>query len=143
MRQDSPERLAAPRDSTSLADAGVRPAPPAAGRDAAPASIDARLVRYLLESLGDPPVRVSLWNGESVSPGSGPGVAYVRIANRASLLKLLADPAFQFGECFCDGSIEAIKKGGNCFPSDIYPDSWNTDIYHPEVGLGLDAALGK
>ncbi len=43
----------------------------------------------------------------------------------------------------CDGSIEAIKKGGNCFPSDIYPDSWNTDIYHPDVGLGLDAALGK
>ena len=42
-----------------------------------------------------------------------------------------------------DGSIESIKKGGNCFPSDIYPDSWNTDIYHPDVGLGLDAALGK
>jgi ribose transport system substrate-binding protein len=43
----------------------------------------------------------------------------------------------------CDGSLEAIRKGGNCFPSDIYPDSYNTDIYHPDVDLGLDAALGK
>jgi ribose transport system substrate-binding protein len=43
----------------------------------------------------------------------------------------------------CDGSIDAMRKGGNCYPSSVYPDSWNTDIYHPDVDLGLDAALGK
>jgi cyclopropane-fatty-acyl-phospholipid synthase len=106
MKQYSSERLAAPRDPQGFGDAGLVPAPPEATRDSAPASIDGRLVRYLLESLGDPPVRVSLWNGESISPGSGASVAHVRIANRASLLKLLADPEFQFGECFCDGSVE-------------------------------------
>jgi ribose transport system substrate-binding protein len=42
-----------------------------------------------------------------------------------------------------DGSLESLRNGANCFPSDIYPDSYNTDIYHPDVDLGLDAALGK
>jgi cyclopropane-fatty-acyl-phospholipid synthase len=95
-----------PRDLQGFADAGLRPAAPGATPDAAPASIDGRLLRYLLQSLGDPPVRVSLWNGETLAPGSGESIALVRIANRASLLKLLADPEFQFGECFCDGSVE-------------------------------------
>jgi cyclopropane-fatty-acyl-phospholipid synthase len=72
----------------------------------APASVDGRLLRYVLQSLGDPAMRVSLWNGETVSPASGDPVAHVRITSRASLLKLLADPEFQFGECFCDGAIE-------------------------------------
>lgn len=60
----------------------------------------------MYRSLGEPPVRVSLWNGETVAPASGEPVAHVRIANRASLLKLLADPELQFGECFCAGSIQ-------------------------------------
>jgi cyclopropane-fatty-acyl-phospholipid synthase len=63
-------------------------------------------LRYLLQSLGNPPLRVSLWNGETVSPAAGDPIAQVRIANRASLLKLLADPETQFGECFCNGSVE-------------------------------------
>lgn len=69
-------------------------------------SKDAQLVRFLFKSLGDPPVRVSLWNGESLAPGAAAEVAHVRIASRASLLKLIVDPAFQFGECYCDRSIE-------------------------------------
>lgn len=85
---------------------GLHPAPSNAAPDSTPASIDGRLLRYLMQSLGDPPVRVSLWNGDSVMPVSGEAIAHVSIANRASLLKLLADPEFQFGECFCDGSVE-------------------------------------
>jgi cyclopropane-fatty-acyl-phospholipid synthase len=69
-------------------------------------SIDGQLVRHLLKSLGEPPVRISLWNGDSLAPTAAEEVANVRISNRASLLKLVVDPAFQFGECYCDGSIE-------------------------------------
>ena len=69
-------------------------------------SIDGQLVRVLLKSLGEPPVRISLWNGDSLAPAAAEEVAHVRIASRASLLKLIVDPAFQFGECYCDGSIE-------------------------------------
>ena len=87
---------------------GGSPGLPGAANEplAPPGSIDGRLVRYLLRSLGDPPLGVSLWNGETFSPEAGAAVAQVRITNRASLLKLLADPEFQFGECFCDGTIE-------------------------------------
>ena len=95
-----------PRELRPSAGAGLDLPPSAPGPDAAPASINGRLLRYLLQSLGDPPVRVSLWNGETVAPAAGEALAHVRIENRASLLKLLADPEFQFGECFCDGSVE-------------------------------------
>ncbi len=76
------------------------------GEQPARLSIDAQLVRVLLKSLGEPPVRVSLWNGETLAPGAAGEVAHVRIASRASLLKLVVDPAFQFGECYCDQSVE-------------------------------------
>ena len=64
--------------------------------------MDAQLVRVLLKSLGEPPVRVSLWNGDSMALGAAGEVAHVRVASRASLLKLIVDPVFQFGECYCD-----------------------------------------
>src|SRR6202008_4853121 len=70
------------------------------------ASLDGRLLRFLLESLGNPPVRVTLWTGESFLPGDADPVAHVWIASRASLLKLIADPELQFGECYCDGSLQ-------------------------------------
>ena len=79
---------------------------PEAGAEPTRLSIDGQLVRFLLESLGDPPVRVSLWNGESLAPAGGKEVAHLRIARRLSLLKLIIDPAYQFGECYCDGAIE-------------------------------------
>jgi cyclopropane-fatty-acyl-phospholipid synthase len=85
---------------------GVCSPPPDTVSEAAPASLDGRLLRYMLRSLGDPPVRVSLWNGDSVSPACGDPIAHVRISSRVSLLKLLADPELQFGECFCDGSVQ-------------------------------------
>ena len=94
------------REPRPSASAGLDLLPSAPASDATPASINGRLLRYLLQSLGDPPVRVSLWNGETVAPAAGEALAHVRIENRASLLKLLVDPEFQFGECFCDGSVE-------------------------------------
>jgi len=86
--------------------AGVRSLPSGPAVAAAPGSIDGRLLRHLLQSLGDPLIRVSLWNGDTVSPVDGEPVAHLRINGRASLLKLVADPEYQFGECFCDGTIE-------------------------------------
>ena len=74
--------------------------------ESARGTIDGQLVRYLLKSLGNPPVQITLWNGDSIAPPGGEVVAKVRIASRTSLLKVLTDPDFQFGECYCDGSIE-------------------------------------
>ena len=68
--------------------------------------LEARLVRRLLASLGDPALRVKLWNGESVATGSGDPVAVVGINSRAALAKLLLHPELYFGEDYSDGSIE-------------------------------------
>jgi cyclopropane-fatty-acyl-phospholipid synthase len=106
--EDSPRRLenAAPHALRRGGSAPFRPLQSESLGGAAPKSIDGRLLRYMMRTLGDPPVQVSLWNGETVSPACGDPMAHVRIANRASLVKLLADPEFQFGECFCDGTVE-------------------------------------
>lgn len=73
---------------------------------AARPSLEGRLTRHLLSSLGDPPLRITLWNGESITAGAGPAVVGLRIANRSSLLKLLINPNLYFGEAYSDGSIE-------------------------------------
>lgn len=105
MQQDKTELL----QLRSADQTGGIAAAPGRSRDSAePArfSMDAQLVRVLLKSLGEPPVRVSLWNGDSLALGAAGEVAHVRVASRASLLKLIVDPVFQFGECYCDRSIE-------------------------------------
>ena len=75
----------------------------------APLSLEGRLVRRLLRSLGDPPLRITLWNGESLTAGTDRAdhvLGNVRIDDRASLLKLLINPNLYFGDAYSDGSIE-------------------------------------
>lgn len=81
---------------------------PAIGPDGNPVrlSIDGQLMHAMLRSMGEPPVRIRLWNGDEVGCAAGSEVARVRIANRKSLFKLLVDPEFQFGECFSNGMLE-------------------------------------
>jgi cyclopropane-fatty-acyl-phospholipid synthase len=69
-------------------------------------SIDGQLMRALLRSTGEPPVRIRLWNGDEVGCAPGDAVARVDIADRKSLLKLVVDPGYQFGECFTDGTLK-------------------------------------
>jgi cyclopropane-fatty-acyl-phospholipid synthase len=69
-------------------------------------SFDGQLMRALLRSTGEPPVRIRLWNGDEIGCAPGDAVARVDIADRKSLLKLVVDPGYQFGECFTDGTLK-------------------------------------
>lgn len=69
-------------------------------------SVEGRLLRRLLSTLGDAPVRMTLWDGESVSPGEAACVAGIRIADRSSLFKLFLNPDLYLGEAYAEGSIE-------------------------------------
>ena len=69
-------------------------------------SLEGRLMRLLLGSLGNPPLRLTLWNGESVFTGEGDAVAGIGIADRSVLLRLFINPELHFGEAYVDGSIE-------------------------------------
>ncbi len=70
------------------------------------ASIDARLLRRLLRSVGDPAIEFQLhWSGERVSSAAA-ARGRVCIRDRHTLLKLLRDPQIQFGDAYSAGKIE-------------------------------------
>ena len=68
-----------------------------------------RLAERLLAALGNPPVRLLLWSGEAVTTARDPPVVTLRIADRATLVRLMLDPDMQFGEAFTDGRIECVE----------------------------------
>lgn len=76
------------------------------GPAAAALGLEGRLTRYFLHALGDPPLRMTLWNGQSIATGTGHVVGGLRIADRASLLKLMVNPDLYFGEAYSGGTIE-------------------------------------
>ncbi|HEY6482298.1 MAG TPA: cyclopropane-fatty-acyl-phospholipid synthase family protein [Steroidobacteraceae bacterium] len=67
-------------------------------------SVEGRLLRRLLTFLGDPPLEFVLWTGERVPSASEPIVS-VHLADRATLLGLLADPQVRFGDAYSEGRI--------------------------------------
>ena len=86
-------------------------------------SVEGRLLTRLLAFLGDPPLEFVLWTGETIRPPvAAEPVASLRIADRAALFGLLADPQVRFGESYSDGRIsvegdlvqvlEAVYKAG-------------------------------
>jgi cyclopropane-fatty-acyl-phospholipid synthase len=64
------------------------------------------LLRRALKSLGDPRIRVVLWNGEVISVAGAQPVASVIIRDRSTLLRLIANPDLAFGDAYCAGTIE-------------------------------------
>ena len=68
-------------------------------------SLEARGVRRMLAALGDPPIEMKLWNGETVYAGTGPAVAGIRIANRSALFGLLVNPDLYFGDAYSKGTL--------------------------------------
>ena len=53
-----------------------------------------------------PALRLTLWNGETVTSGTGRVVGGLKIADRATLLKLIIHPNLYFGEGYCSGTIQ-------------------------------------
>src|SRR5579859_320366 len=70
-------------------------------------SLEARLLRRLLGSLGDPPIEFELlWTGERVAPRTAQPHEHVRIRDRRTLFGLLRDPQVRFGDAYSTGQIE-------------------------------------
>ena len=81
---------------------------------------DRWLTRKLLEIIGTPPVSFRLWNGEEIySPGVKP-TATLQFNNRSTLMKLIIDPEFNFGELYCSGDVK-VEGELSTFLQKIYP----------------------
>lgn len=70
-------------------------------------SIEARLLRRLLASLGEPPIAFELvWTHERVASAGIRPTHVVRIADRATLLGLVRDTKVRFGDAYTAGQID-------------------------------------
>jgi cyclopropane-fatty-acyl-phospholipid synthase len=72
---------------------------------ARPPSVTARLVQLFLRTIGNPALRVVLWNGEVVHIAGGEPVATVRIRDGRTLFRLMLHPELEFGEAYTDGRL--------------------------------------
>jgi cyclopropane-fatty-acyl-phospholipid synthase len=81
--------------------------------------VDAWLVNRFLQAIGNPPLRVVLWDGKEISrPPSSPAVGMV-IRDRASLWRLFINPILHFGDDYSSGRIE-IEGGLVAFMETVY-----------------------
>ncbi len=71
---------------------------------------DVWLARKFLQAIGEPPLRVVLWDGKEIArSGPAPAVSLV-IRDRAALWRLFTNPLLHFGDDYCAGRIEV--EGG-------------------------------
>src|SRR5579862_4037561 len=97
----NPTQMGQPQDLTNQADTA------SVARDEPAGSLEARLLRRLLRSLGDPPIEFLLaWSGERIAPPAMRLIGQVRISNRSTLLGILADPQVRFGDAYSDRRVE-------------------------------------
>lgn len=71
-------------------------------------AIDQMLISGILEALGNPPLRVELWDGQEITASAAPVQMTLLIRDRDALLRLIADPEFYFGEMYVTGRVEVL-----------------------------------
>lgn len=66
---------------------------------------DRWLVRKMVDVVGNPPVRISLWDGVEVTPPCDDPVAVMVYCDRSALLKTIIDPELHWGDLYCSGRV--------------------------------------
>ena len=95
---------------------------------------DTWLVRKFLQAVGNPPLRVLLWDGnEYASPRDQAATMIIR--NRGALWRLLTDPLLHFGDDYSSGRIE-IEGGLVNFMGAVYRSMEGTPGYRRVSEIG-------
>lgn len=68
--------------------------------------LDRWLVMKMVDVVGNPPVRISLWDGVEVTPYCEHPVAVLVYCDRGALFKTIADPELHWGDLYCNGRVE-------------------------------------
>ena len=66
---------------------------------------DRWLVRKMVDVVGNPPVRISLWDGVEVTPYCKNPLAIMIYCDRAALFKTILDPELHWGDLYCSGRV--------------------------------------
>jgi cyclopropane-fatty-acyl-phospholipid synthase len=67
--------------------------------------LDRWLVKKMLDVVGNPPVRISLWDGVEVTPPCDDPIAVMVYCDRVALLKTIIDPELHWGDLYCSGRV--------------------------------------
>jgi cyclopropane-fatty-acyl-phospholipid synthase len=67
--------------------------------------LDRWLVRKMMEVVGSPPVRISLWDGVEVTPHIENPIASMVYCDRGALFKTIVDPELHWGDLYCAGRV--------------------------------------
>lgn len=67
--------------------------------------LDRWLVRMMVDVVGNPPVRISLWDGREVTPPCENPVAAMVYCDRGALIKTIIDPELHWGDLYCSGRV--------------------------------------
>jgi cyclopropane-fatty-acyl-phospholipid synthase len=97
-------------------------------------SAEKLLLARMMESLGNPPLELVLWDGQEIASASEAPLARVLIRDRGALLKLIANPELGFGEMYTAGRIEVQGVLVDCLEA-IYRALPRTD--HGQIGKKL------
>jgi len=90
--------------------------------------IDRWLARRFLQAIGEPPLRLVLWDGTEVAgSGSTPAVGMV-IRDQATLWRLFTNPVLHFGDDYSAGRIE-VEGGLVAFMATVYRSMAQTPRY--------------
>jgi cyclopropane-fatty-acyl-phospholipid synthase len=84
-------------------------------------ALDRWLLGKILETLGDPPFSILLWNGEEIRPRDRTPEVRLRIQSRRQLYRLLTNPNMHFGDDYSSGQLE-VEGNLVAFLENIYRD---------------------
>lgn len=69
-------------------------------------TLDRWLVNKMVDVVGNPPVRISLWDGVEVTPPCDEPVAVLVYHDRSALFKTILDPELNWGDLYCSKRVE-------------------------------------
>ena len=81
--------------------------------------VDVWVARNFLLAIGEPALRVVLWDGKEIVPPNSPPAVGMVIRNRATLWRLLTNPLLHFGDDYSAGRIE-VEGGLVAFMETVY-----------------------
>lgn len=68
--------------------------------------LDRWLVKKMIDVVGNPPVRISLWDEVDVTPFCENPVAIMVYCDRGALFKTILDPELHWGDLYCAGRVK-------------------------------------
>ena len=68
-------------------------------------ALDRWLIRQVLDMIGQPPLTLILWDGQTAYGGDLKNVPVVTLSDRGVLFRLMVDPELHFGDLYSNGRI--------------------------------------